>query len=314
MDSFTYRTGWVTRREMFGTEFRHETLFYDDMDGFRRGTVSFLEQALVDGAHPLAVVSGAKVAALQQELGRDAERVAFVDMDLVGRNPARIIPLWREFAARRTGTPLRGIGEPVWAERSPAAVEEARRHEHLLNFAFGAAHDFWLLCPYNRETLDASVVEGADASHVCASDDVDYVDVAFGGELPAPPAQATACTLIASSLHRLRGEAETFATDAGLAAARVADFVLAVDEVATNSVRYGGGSGVAIMWSDDSAVYCELRDRGRFTDPLAGRQTPHPERASGRGLWIANQLCDLVQLRSGSHSTRVRLSINRPAA
>jgi anti-sigma regulatory factor (Ser/Thr protein kinase) len=171
-----------------------------------------------------------------------------------------------------------------------------------------------LLCPYDRGTLKASVVEQADATHVCVADDLDYLDIAFGGELPAPPAQAVAFTLIASNLRRLRDEAEKFADNEGIASARIPGFVLAVDEVATNSVRYGGGSGVAIMWSDASAVFCEVRDRGQFTDPLAGRQTPHPERAGGRGLWIANQLCDLVQLRSGSNSTHVRLSINRPAA
>jgi anti-sigma regulatory factor (Ser/Thr protein kinase) len=299
---------------MFGADFRHETLLYDDMEGFRRGTARFLEAALAEGARPLAVVSSEKVAALQEELGRDADRVEFADMERIGRNPARIIPVWREFAARHAGMPLRGIGEPVWAERTAAELDEACRHEHLINFAFGSVRDFWLLCPYNRATLAASVVHSADASHVRSAGDVDYLDVAFGGALPAPPAQATAFTLLASKLHRLRSEAEEFAEAAGIAPARVPDFVLAVDEVATNSVVYGGGSGVAIMWSDSSAVFCEVRDRGRFTDPLAGQQTPHPERVGGRGLWIANQLCDLVQLRSGPQSTRVRLSINRPAA
>ena len=199
------------------------------------------------------------------------------------------------------------------AERSAAALDEARRHEHLLNLAFASARDFWLLCPYDRATLDTSVVQAADSSHGRMTADVDYVDVAFGGVLSSPPATATAFTLIAEKLHRLREEVEKFAFAAGIAAARVPGFVLAVDEVATNSVRYGGGSGVAIVWSDADAVLCEVRDRGQVTDPLAGRRTPHRERAGGRGLWIANQLCDLVQLRSGPNSTRVRLSINRPA-
>jgi anti-sigma regulatory factor (Ser/Thr protein kinase) len=299
---------------MFGPEFRHETLLYDGVDEFRRGTVAFLEQAFASGARPLAVVSAEKVALLHEDLGRDANRVEFADMDVVGRNPARIIPLWREFASRHAGTPLRGIGEPVWGDRNPAELDEARRHEHLLNYAFGTARDFWLLCPYDRATLGVSVLECAEASHAGTADDVDYVDIAFGGALAAPPARAAAFTLIATTLGRLRDEAERFAVNADVATERVPDFVLAVDEVATNSVRYGGGSGVAIMWSDTSAVFCEVRDRGHFTDPLAGRQTPHPERAGGRGLWIANQLCDLVQLRSGRRTTKVRLSINRRAA
>jgi anti-sigma regulatory factor (Ser/Thr protein kinase) len=43
---------------------------------------------------------------------------------------------------------------------------------------------------------------------------------------------------------------------------------------------------------------CEIRDDGRIGDPLIDRRRPHADQRGGRGLWIANQLCDLVQLRS----------------
>ena len=36
------------------------------------------------------------------------------------------------------------------------------------------------------------------------------------------------------------------------------------------------------------------------------------DRAGGRGLWIANQLCDLVQVRSGAAGTTVRLHARLP--
>ena len=50
-----------------------------------------------------------------------------------------------------------------------------------------------------------------------------------------------------------------------------------------------------------------MRDDGRIEDPLVGRERPRPDQANGRGLWIANQLCDLVQVRSGHDGTEVRL-------
>ena len=48
------------------------------------------------------------------ELGGEGEAVQFVDMPALGRNPARIIPAWRDFVDEHGagGRPLRGIGEP----------------------------------------------------------------------------------------------------------------------------------------------------------------------------------------------------------
>jgi hypothetical protein len=42
-------------------------------------------------------------------------------------------------------------------------------------------------------------------------------------------------------------------------------------------------------------------------EPLVGRVRPTPDAQSGRGVWIANQLCDLVQIRSGRSGTVVRV-------
>jgi hypothetical protein len=44
------------------------------------------------------------------------------------------------------------------------------------------------------------------------------------------------------------------------AAEPFAALVLAVDEVATNSLRHGGGRGTLRIWRDADAVVCEVRD------------------------------------------------------
>jgi len=51
----------------------------------------------------------------------------------------------------------------------------------------------------------------------------------------------------------------------------------------------------------------EFSDSGRVTDPLAGRLMPTLEQTGGRGVYLVNQLCDLVQLRSSDHGTVVRV-------
>jgi anti-sigma regulatory factor (Ser/Thr protein kinase) len=96
---------------------------------------------------------------------------------------------------------------------------------------------------------------------------------------------------------------------AGLGEARTADLVLAVDEVATNSLRHGGGRGTLRIWREDGAVVCEVRDAGRIEDPMAGRERPAPDGDGGRGLWMVNQLCDLVQLRTLPTGAVVRLHL-----
>jgi anti-sigma regulatory factor (Ser/Thr protein kinase) len=61
------------------------------------------------------------------------------------------------------------------------------------------------------------------------------------------------------------------------------------------------------MWSTGEALLCEIRDRGRIADPLAGRFAPDVRKVGGRGLWIVNQLCDLVQVRTADDGNVVRV-------
>lgn len=58
-------------------------------------------------------------------------------------------------------------------------------------------------------------------------------------------------------------------------------------------------------------VVCDVSDRGWIRQPLAGRARPSVDLESGRGLWMVNQLCDLVQLRSSPAGTVVRLHMLR---
>ena len=61
------------------------------------------------------------------------------------------------------------------------------------------------------------------------------------------------------------------------------------------------------MWIAEGTLICEVADWGRIDDLLVGRVLPPLDGLGGRGVWLANQLCDLVQLRSGDEFTQVRL-------
>lgn len=128
----------------------------------------------------------------------------------------------------------------------------------------------------------------------------------FGDPLPDPPSDALLLEFGAGDLRGVR-IAVTNRVSALLNPSRTADVVLAVTEAATNSIRYGGGSGTLRVWNDGGAVVCEISDRGHLENPLVGLEKPTAERAAGRGIWILHQLCDLVQVRSAPNGTVVRL-------
>ena len=87
---------------------------------------------------------------LEQALGTHAERVTFADMEQVGRNPACIIPVWRDFLSQAGSGPLVGVGEPVWPGRSDAELAECSRHESLINLAFGGGRGVAPAVPVRR--------------------------------------------------------------------------------------------------------------------------------------------------------------------
>jgi anti-sigma regulatory factor (Ser/Thr protein kinase) len=302
--------------------FRHEALLYDGPEGFVEGTVPFLREG-IEGGEPIMVAVGAeRIRALRGALGPDAGAVRFVDMAHMGRNPGRIISAWHDFADDHSqAAAIRGIGEPVWAGRSPGELVECQLHEGLLNIAFADAAGFRLLCPYDVAALDERTIHEARRSHPIVTDttgsgpsarfpDAEELLAPFDAPLPKPDAASEAMAFDIHALEELRRHVGRRGRDADLSPLRVSDLVLAVNEIATNSIRHGGGNGVLRVWRTAGALVCEVRDRGHIRDPLVGRRRVDDGRLEGRGLWMAHQLCDLVQVRSGRWGTVVRLHMS----
>lgn len=300
-----------------GNAFRHEALLYAGEAEFLKSATAFIRDGVAAGEPTLVVVDAAKIDRLRAALGSDAQAVHFADMAKVGLNPARIIPAWEDFVNQYVGEGrrLRGIGEPIWPERPAAELIESQRHETLLNVAFDRRSPWWLLCPYDIDALDPAVVEEAARSHPFVMRGADhwesprYVGAqGFAGEvLPQPPASAAELIFDDHTLASVRGLVARQAAAAGLSPAGTADLVLAVNEVATNSLRHGGGQGSMRTWQDQGVVICEIRDAGHISDLMADRQRPASDAEGSRGLWLVNHLADLVQLRSSSSGTVVRL-------
>lgn len=113
-----------------------------------------------------------------------------------------------------------------------------------------------------------------------------------------------------TNLSEVRALAEKHARVAGLPDHRVVDFVIAVSEVAANTVAHARSQGSMEIWSDADEIVCEIRDAGVMTDPLAGRSPPSADANGGYGLWLVHQICDRVDLHSDENGTVVRLHVS----
>lgn len=295
--------------------FRHGAFFYANDDEFLNRAVPFLEEGISAGEAVLVILPEPRLQLLREALGPAAESVELQPMEEAGRNPARLISTLRD-VVRATGPDrgVRGLGEPAWEGRSAAQLEECERHEQLLNLAFEEDRALTLLCLYDTSALDEDVLAGAERSHPYCCDATSKsvsprftIDAPLDGSLPQPGRPNASLYFDRTDLRTVRRAVSDLARSAGLDPRRNEDLVLAVCECATNSIQHGGGEGGLAIWRDDNELVCDIYDAGRIEDPLVGRERPPAEQGRGRGLWIVNQLCDLVQIRSGEGGTHVRL-------
>lgn len=301
--------------------FRHEVALYQGAADLPRAVLPFIREGVARREPVMVAMVPDRLEQLEEALGSDATRVDFVDMSELGANPACIIPEWRRFLddTRDLG-PVRGVGESVWHGRRDVELDEAELHEALLNLAFDGGPSWRLLCAYDDSLLPGDVVRDAlrNHPHVFPSDPGSPVEaVDYGGHphalerftelLADPPAQATRVAFHDGDLAALRRRIRDVADGAGLDRPTRDNLVLAMHELAANSIVHAGGGGLLSFWREPDALVVEVRDRGRIDDALVGCGPLDLDAESGRGIWMANQLCDLVQVRSSADGTQVRL-------
>jgi anti-sigma regulatory factor (Ser/Thr protein kinase) len=299
--------------------FEHEAMFYRGDADFLAGLLPFIHDGLERDEAVVVAEPRPRLDLLRDALYGDAPAVEFLDMAEIGANPARIIGVWADVLDRHSaaGRRLRGVGEPAFVGRRTAELVECRLHELLLNHAFDAGPGWRLVCPYDREHLPRAVTQAALRTHPVRSTSDSRLPstgyapgghmAAFGERLPAPGDAVLRGGYGPGDVAATRRTVAQWARSCGLPEDRVQVLELAASELASNSIRHGGGAGTVAMWLDESAAVLEFSDAGILTDPLTGRLTPAPDQERGQGLYLVNQLCDLVQLRSCDHGTTVRV-------
>jgi ubiquinone/menaquinone biosynthesis C-methylase UbiE/anti-sigma regulatory factor (Ser/Thr protein kinase) len=296
----------------------HAAMLYRGTDEYLDGILRFVRHGVTVGEPVLVAVPGARGDLVRAQLGAPADIVRFVDMAEVGGNPGRIMTrLLYAFSDEHRSGRVRVVGEPIWVGRSEVEYPECVQHEALLNLALTDC-PMTILCPYDAAGLGPSVLADAASTHPMLvehgewrpstgfADPASVVDV---WNQPLPEPGGVPSTLVFTAPHgprQVRRLAHEVAARAGLTGRRLTDLLIAVNEVAVNTLLHTGRPGLFSIWCADGQVVCQVQDSGHITDQLAGRRCLAPHDI-GHGLDLVNDLCDLVRIHTRRGETTIRL-------
>jgi anti-sigma regulatory factor (Ser/Thr protein kinase) len=307
-----------------GPRYLHDALFFSSTDELTATTVPFVREGLAAGDAVVVAASTATTDVVREAVDGD-ERVRVVERgaSYARRTPAAVTEFRRladELAA--TGAPrIRVVGETDFG-RTEREWLEWQRYEAVINSALGP-WPLWGLCVFDTTRLPESVLESVARTHptVVAGPTrapnprfVDPAEYLRGLPVPVEPLQVSAPRLAVDDV--VDQIALRHAVAAELAAVRgarevVEDFLLAVDETASNAIRHGAPPVGLRLWTSADRLVCTVTDAGPGPDdPFAGYGPAHGDDLSrgGMGVWLARQLCDHVDISSGPDGVTVRLA------
>ncbi|MEV6597078.1 sensor histidine kinase [Actinoplanes sp. NPDC051346] len=299
--------------------FTHSAFLYDTDDAYASLLSGFVRDGLERGETVAVAAAPDRIDLLRDALAGQARSVRFLPADEWYVHPGRTIAGWAQIlrTAADDGSPfVRLVGQIPYA--GPYAPW--LRFEAALNRSL-AELDGHLLCPYDRRILPTALLTAAVRTHPRVfdgdwRDNAGYekpeVFLAATPEIPWPVAGAPVIAVpVDESVSGLRGLVRERA-EGWLPAERVEILVLALSEIATNSVRHGGAHRELRIWVTPDAVVTEVTDDGAIgPSPLAGYLLPRAGEIGGMGLWLVQQLCDALSIRQVDGLTRVRFAVRR---
>lgn len=303
--------------------YRHEAFLWNGRADFVDGLLPFIEEGVEAGEAVLVAATPEHREWLSEPLGSSATQVHFVDITLLGRNPARIIPACQQFLHDWSGygRPARAVGEPLWDGQRPEEVRESQLHEALMNVAVDPDLPFWVRCPYDAGHLDADVLAEASRSHPALATSASYqgsrsyrghhhAQTMFAADLPPMDGPATVIDVTQAGVGAVAELVTRTAASGSLCSDQVLDLTNAVRRLTEGSRTEAGRDLTVRMWDRPDVFVAEVADTTVTRDLLIGRRPPRTP-GDDDALWLANQVCDLVQVRSGDRGTTIRLHMRK---
>ena len=294
----------------------HDALVYDSDEQLVERIAPFLREGLEEGP-TIAVLTRRHWSLLREELGCEADGIAFTDCDDFYIRPVDAVAAYdatmRDLLA--SGATSARVAAEIPIQPTPGAWSEWISYEAIVNQALAdlPAH---IVCLYGTETAPEDVIDAvwrthphveanASGSHPDYHDPRDVVAAHTAEPGSAPDLRTLAPTGDPAEFRELLA-AELRAARAPRA--RVMDMLVAANEVFENARRHGGGATRVRAGLVDGWFVCEIQDRGPgLDDPLAGYFPPRPNHGRGRGLWVARCLVRRLELLDDAPGLTVRL-------
>ena len=294
----------------------HAAFLYRTPAEFSMVVLDFIEAGVSADEAVLVAAAGPRLRRLRAQLNGLGKLLTWADTAGTGTNPRRMTAAIRSFADEHRGQSVRCVQEPAWYSRSGEELCEAIRHEALMNLVL-AGRPATMLCAYDLRR-DAGTIGSVERTHpvviqegrwrASGSYTAEAVIPAECDEPLSPPPRGAVKLAYRRDQAAVRRLTAEHARQAGLSPDRAGDLVIAVGELTGNTLAHTTGPGTLTIWVASGEIICQVEDTGQISDPLVGTRRPDPAAYErGAGLWVVNQLCDLVQMRTGPGGTTFRV-------
>lgn len=303
----------------------HTFVAHRAADELTASVVPFVRAGLAAGRPVYVNVAHTHLALLQDAVGGDAQRVTWTDTDEWIPHPARRLRAIEDLLAAEAaaGRQVSFVGTCAWPTGPAPLVREWERFDAALHDVL-VEHAASMLCVCDATIVPPDVVERCRGFHPELGVDpleenpAHVAPAAFLAEsrasaLPIPEHAARLVGQITPGtarrfLHDVTGE------DA-LAHAHRDELTVVLSELVTNSCQAGSQTITVAFWRDTHGVALQVDDDGTgFEAPLAGYRRPPAESEGGRGVWIARQLADVVEVVPRAPGMSVRVHLYDPEA
>lgn len=288
----------------------HLAVPYTGVDELAARLEPAIGAALAAGDRVLAVLADPEREAVTARLGAAAARVEFADPLQVHAVPAFTVAMrWARLAHDAPAGRVLVVGQHL--ELPERGAEHWPRLDLAIDVAIaGLPITVLCACPAADPAVDRThprvlTADGPRPGHGYRPPPEAVVEY----PPPPPPDLGPAHVDLAFGLADLpvvRRRVAAAAAGAGLTGDPVDDLVLAVNELVSNSVEHGPGEGRLRLWTGRGSVTAEVADRGRMDVPFPGLVRPPSTGVRGRGLWLASELTDVLQVWSDDTGTVIR--------
>ncbi|MFC0437009.1 MEDS domain-containing protein [Kutzneria buriramensis] len=309
--------------------FLHQSCIYGSDAEFLSMAVPFVQDGLRRNEPVLVTTTSANLDLVQQALGAQASDVDYAESAYFGRRPPqRATAFQRYWTRHRPAAPsgvVRILAEPIWFGRSQREVAAWKRMEAGLNVVL-ADTTIWMICPYDTRAVDAAIIRDALRTHPeCvagrrAEPCSQFVTPAEFAKRQSPPPRLPRDDAevvrfdgaLAATRLRVLGEAERLLPSEDNAAM----FAIAVGEAMAYLHQRGIERVTAWVRLAAGRVVCTVHSAQPLNDlpPFVGFRTPALREQNGDGLWLANQICEWLDISSDDSGCTIELAVPGPRA